>query len=104
MIYHIIGDQETVTGFAFAGVGGSAVADAAAADAAFTAALADPTVKILIVTEKAAQFLGDRLVEHRANANTPFVVEVSDVWNTPVKRQSLEQMIQEAVGVKLSRE
>jgi hypothetical protein len=48
--------------------------------------------------------LEDELVEHRAEATPPYLVEVADVWGTQVERKTLEEMIQEAVGVRLSRD
>ena len=46
--YHVIGDQDTVLGYRFAGVSGDVVEDAAQAQAAFEKALNDPSVTVLL--------------------------------------------------------
>ena len=49
--YHIIGDQDTVLGYRFAGVSGEAVENAEQAKTAFENALNDSGITVLLVTE-----------------------------------------------------
>ena len=51
MSYHIIGDQDTVLGYRFAGVTGDVVETEEEARTAFRAALADRSLMILLLTE-----------------------------------------------------
>jgi vacuolar-type H+-ATPase subunit F/Vma7 len=102
MSFHIIGDEDTVLGFAFAGAPGTAVASPDEARAAFANVCKQTAVQILIVTEAVSKMIDEQLVEHRAAAVPPYVVEVADVWGTKVEHKTLEEMIQEAVGVRLS--
>ncbi len=104
MSFHIIGDQDTILGFRFAGVPGTAVDSEAEARTAFEQMTAKQTVQILILTHSVADMLGDQLVEHRMQAQPPYIVEIGDIWETPVERQTLEQMIQEAVGIRIMKD
>jgi len=104
MSFFVIGDQDTILGFRFAGVPGAAADSAEDARTALGEVTRLASCQILIVTQKVAQMLDAELTEHRLNCQPPFVVEVGDVWDTPVARKGLEQMIHEAVGIRIVRE
>jgi V/A-type H+-transporting ATPase subunit F len=104
MSFHILGDRDTILGFRFAGVTGSAVETQAEAQAAFRRAVAGGQYQILILTQKVAQLLDAEATAHRLAARPPYLVEVPDIWGTRVPRKSLERMIQEAVGIRIGRE
>ena len=104
MVYHVIGDEDTVLGYRFAGVGATVAEDEDAARAAFHDVLASGSCRILMLTRPVAAMLERELTEHRLTAQPPFVVEVGDIWNTPVPHKSLEQLIYEAVGIRIVRE
>ena len=101
MAFHIIGDQDTVLGYRFAGVTGSVVGNADEARTAFAAAVADRSNQILVLTEQAEELLGAEVTKHRLAAEPPFLVVVGDIAGTRVARRSLEQTIQEAVGIRI---
>jgi vacuolar-type H+-ATPase subunit F/Vma7 len=104
MVFHIIGDEDTIVGYRFAGVTGTPVSDAAAASRAFGEALSDKQCRVLLLTEQVADWIEAEVVAHRLKAVAPYIVEVGDVWETKVARRSLEEMIQEAVGIKIVHE
>ena len=104
MGFHIIGDRDTILGFRFAGVSGSAVATAEQATTAFRRAVTSGQYEILILTESVGQWLPTELLEHRLSGKAPFIVEIGDMWGTVVPRRSLEDLIQEAVGIKIVKE
>lgn len=101
MSFHIIGDKDSLMGFAFAGVEGDAVESPEEAREAFAAVRRKGIARILIVTAPVADMIEEELIEHRLSCQPPFIVEVNDLWNTPVERRTLEQMIYEAVGIRL---
>jgi len=100
--YHIIGDQDTVLGYRFAGVSGDVVEDAAQAQAAFEAALNDPSVTVLLVTEAVEDMIPDIVMRHRMAAKPPYLAVVQDIWGPRGGRKSLQELINEAVGIRLS--
>ena len=103
MSYHIIGDQDTVLGYRFAGVTGDVVETEVEARAAFRAALADRSLMILLLTEAVEDMLGAEVTAHRMAAIPPYVTIVQDIWGPRGNRRSLQELIGEAVGVKIAR-
>lgn len=100
--YHIIGDQDTVLGYRFAGVSGDVVEDAAQAKAAFEKALNDPSVTVLLVTEAVEDMIPELVMRHRMAAKPPYLAVVQDIWGPRGGRKSLQELINEAVGIRLS--
>ena len=101
MAFQIIGDQDTVIGYRFAGVTGVSVDTAEEARRAFREALAARAHKILLLTEQVEQMINQEVTEHRLTSSPPFVVIVKDIAGTQVKRKSLEATIYEAIGIKI---
>ena len=101
MAFHIIGDQDTVLGFRFAGTTGAAVETQEQARDALTEALGDKRCQILLLTEVVEDMLESEVTKHRLTAAPPYIVVVSDIAGTPFRRKNLEQTIQEAVGIRI---
>ena len=99
--YRIIGDGDTVLGFSFAGVDGVVAADRETALPAFQEALKAPGLVVLILTEKVAALLDAEVTAHKFSGERPYVATIQDIWGSRPGRKSLEQLIFEAVGVKL---
>jgi V/A-type H+-transporting ATPase subunit F len=113
--YFFIGDAELVTAFRFVGIDGVAVPDAAAALAAFrrltegwdeTAGAVLPGVRggaescrVLILTEEAADWLGDVLIRWQLSDRYPLVVEIPGILGRLPGRKTLVDSIREAIGV-----
>jgi len=103
MSFHIIGDEDTVVGFRFAGVTGSPVETADEALKAFQRVVTEGDCSILALTERVESMLERETTEHRLAASPPYLVVVKDIWGTKTKRKSLETLVHEAVGVKIMR-
>jgi len=99
--FHIISDQDTVLGFRFAGVAGTAVASPEEAAAAFAGAKARPTVRILLLSEQVEAWIEAEVTAHRLLAQAPFVVVLESIWGPQGERKSIEAMIYEAVGIRI---
>jgi vacuolar-type H+-ATPase subunit F/Vma7 len=102
MAFHIIGDQDTVLGYRFAGVTGRAVATPDEARQAFGEALGDPRQRILLLTERVERLLADEVTAHRLEATPPYIVVIEDIWGADGQRQSLQDLIYEAVGIRIA--
>ena len=100
--YHIIGDQDTVLGYRFAGVSGDAVEDAAQAKTAFENALNATDVTVLLITEAVEDMIPDVVMKHRMAAKPPYLAVVQDIWGPRSGRKSLQELINEAVGIRIS--
>jgi V/A-type H+-transporting ATPase subunit F len=111
MDYFFIGDPELVTAFRFVGIGGKAVADAAEARAAFlrvtrgwdeTAGAVLPGgegCRVLIITEEAADWLGDLLIDWQLSDRYPLIVEIPGILGRLPGRKTLVDSIREAIGI-----
>ena len=90
-------------GFAFAGIPGSTAETPEEAHRNFAAVTNRSDLRVVIVTEQVAEWIDADLTDHRLSTRPPFVVEIPDIWNTPVERRSLETLIQEAVGIRITK-
>ncbi len=99
--FHIIGDQDTVLGYGFAGVTGDVVSTQAEAREAFQRQLTRKEPGVLLLTEKVEGWLAEEVKAHRLSAQPPYLAIVGDLWSVPGKRRSLESMIAEAVGIRM---
>lgn len=99
-VYHIIGDADTVLGYRFAGVSGTVVENAEQARAALKRALAEHR-GILLITEAIEEALSEEVTAHRLRAAAPFLTVVEDIWGKRGKRRSLQDVIYEAIGIRL---
>jgi len=99
--FFCIGDVDSCTGFSLAGVEGEAPEGAEEALDAFEAALCDPDVSILIITEEIAIWLQDRITDHRISGGRPMVVEIPGNLSDEFRSSSLMESIRQAIGISL---
>jgi V/A-type H+-transporting ATPase subunit F len=116
MDYYFIGDAELVTAFRFIGIDGIAASNAGTARSAFlrmtrgwdeTAGAVLPVAsaggsggcRVLILTEEAADWLGEDLTQWQLAGEYPLVVEIPGIQGRQSGRKTLVDSIREAVGV-----
>jgi V/A-type H+-transporting ATPase subunit F len=109
--YYFIGDPELVTAFRFVGVNGTAVLKAEDARAVFlkitqgwdeAAGAVLPTAescRVLILTEEAADWLGELLTDWQLSGRYPLVVEIPGTMGRLEGRKTLVDSIREAIGI-----
>jgi len=95
----VIGDEDTVVGFRFAGVRGTVVEDAERASRALAEAVARADA-VLIIPEAIAELIREEIDELRFGATVPLVVEVPGREGYAGSVPSLFRLIREAVGIK----
>ena len=101
MKYHVIGDEDTVLGFRYAGVTGDAVEDAESAARALEGVLRRPDISILILTDAVADLIRDEVNDVRFRRTKPLVAEIPGPSGPADSRQDLLTLIREAVGIKV---
>ncbi len=101
MAYHIIGDVDTVLGYRFAGIEGVAVSTQEEAREAFSRATASGEGGILLVTEDVESMIEELVTAHRVSAREPYLAVVPGIWGAKRGRKSLQQLINDAVGIKI---
>ena len=104
MAFHILGDQDTVLGYRFAGVTGTVVENDIDARRAFAEVRKSGQARVLLLTERVEQWLEDAVTEHRLSAEPPFVVVIEELGGPVGHRKTAEQLIYEAVGIRIVKE
>lgn len=61
----------------------------------------DPEIGVLIMTEEAVETVGDEVNQVLYQASRPMIVRIPGPGGPLAQRRSLQQLIQEAVGIKL---
>jgi len=101
MKFFVIGDEDTVLGFRYAGVEGAVVRTAEEARDALARAVRAPGAGIIIINDAVAESIREDVSKIRFEAKEPLVVEIPGPSGPAVQRISLAKMIQEAVGIRL---
>jgi V/A-type H+-transporting ATPase subunit F len=101
MKYFVIGDEDTVLGFKYAGVEGTVVKNADEARDAFAKAVKSAGVGIIIINDAIAESIRRDVNKVRFEAKEPIVVEIPGPTGPAMERMSLTMMIQQAVGIRL---
>ncbi len=104
MVFYCIADEDTVRGFRLAGIAGEAVASSAQAAAALERAAGRPEVGVVILTLGVAAGIRQQVDRIRMEREQPLVLEIPWPDAPGIKRKSLRQFMQEAVGIGIGSE
>lgn len=104
MKFHCIADEDTVQGFRLAGIEGVAVDTAAAAEQAVRRAAENPDIGILILTDLVAADIRPLVDDIRVNRLRPLIAEIPGPDGPMPGRKTLQQLVQEAVGIRIGQE
>ena len=101
MRFLAIGDEDTCLGFRLAGIETVSVTTAEQAASALDRARRRSDLQIVILSERVAESIRDRVSQIRVDARRPLLVEVPDAHGPMEGRKALLQVIGEAVGLKV---
>jgi V/A-type H+-transporting ATPase subunit F len=101
MRYYVIGDEDTVLGFGMVGVDGTAIRNAQEAEEAFTNALADEGIGIIIITERASDLIREHVDTYLFTEKFPLIVEIPDREGPVPGKPRIREMVNKAIGIKL---
>ncbi len=104
MKFHCIADEDTVRGFRMAGIDGEAVATVAEAEQAVRRAAENPSIGILILTDLVAADIREIVDEIRVERTRPLIAEIPGPGGPMPGRKTLQQLVQEAVGIRIGQE
>jgi V/A-type H+/Na+-transporting ATPase subunit F len=102
MKFFCIGDDDTAMGFRLAGIPTRSATTAEHAQAAVSEALAQGDCGILIITERLADAIRPRIEAIRSEREDPLIVEIPGAEGPLPGRKSLRDLVQEAVGMRIS--
>ena len=101
MKYSIIGDEDTVLGFAIVGISGMVAINAEEAMEAFTEILKDRDICIIIITEKVADMIRSTVDKYLFTESFPLIVEIPDRHGRDPSRPGIKEMVNTAIGIKV---
>ena len=99
MTFFCIADEDTVLGFRLAGIAGQAVATPVETLTAIEEALAKPDYGIIIITQRMALGIREKIETIRFERDRPLIVEIPGPDGELPGRKNLRQFVQEAVGI-----
>ena len=102
MHYYVIGDEDAVLGFGMVGVRGTTVESADQAKEAFQSCLEGGDVGIVLITERVAELIRPTVDGFVFTRNFPLIVEIPDRSGELSGRRGIREMVNEAIGIKLS--
>jgi V/A-type H+-transporting ATPase subunit F len=101
MDFYVVADEDTVVGFRYAGVEGIIVDSPEDAGRELDRLAAEKAELIVIITERLANQLRERINEIRYEGELPLVVEIPGPEGHDPDAPSLTKMIREAVGIRI---
>ena len=112
MEYFVIGDEDTVLGLGMAGVRGRTVNNMEQAerlcervvmikDAAFSEAIKDRTVGIIIITEAVADLIRSLVDKYIFTQSFPLIVEIPDRTGRLAGKPGIRELVNRTIGLKL---
>ena len=101
MRYFIIGDEDAVLGFGLVGVEGTVAASVAQAREAFSEAIEQSDIGIIIITERAADLIRPQVDQFIFTRNFPLIVEIPDRQGSLAGKPGIREMVNQAIGIKL---
>lgn len=101
MKYYIIGDEDAVLGFGMVGVKGEVARNAAEAEHAFTSAIEDKNIGIIIITECIAELIRPLVDKYVFSETFPLIVEIPDRKGRLSGKAGIRELVNEAIGIKL---
>jgi V/A-type H+-transporting ATPase subunit F len=101
MRYFIIGDEDAVLGFGLVGVAGAVVRSTAQARDAFSQAMEQSDIGIIIITERTADLIRPQVDQFIFTRNFPLIVEIPDREGPLAGKPGIREMVNQAIGIKL---
>ena len=100
-MYLISDNVDTLTGMRLAGVDGVVVHERQELKTAIELAMNDPTVGIILLTEKFGREFPDLINEIKLERTMPLLIEIPDRHGTGRKKDFITAYVNEAIGLKL---
>ena len=101
MRYFIIGDEDAVLGFGLVGVAGAVASSVPQAQEAFSAAMEQSDIGIIIITERVADLIRPQVDRFIFTRNFPLIVEIPDRKGPLAGKPGIREMVNQAIGIKL---
>jgi V/A-type H+/Na+-transporting ATPase subunit F len=97
----VIGHSEAVLGFSLVGLAGQVATTSAEVNQALDAALVNPDIGIVVVTNDVAGLITSRMNQLKLRREIPLVVEIPGPAGVSEDQPSLDELVFRAIGVKV---
>lgn len=104
MKFFCIGDEDTVRGFRLAGIEGHVVTNPLEAETALQQVVRRRDAGVVIITDAVAAEIRPQVDAVRLECERPLLVEIPGPQGPTAGRKTLRQLVQEAVGIRISQE
>lgn len=104
MKFYCIGDEDTVRGFRLAGVEGRVVTTDQEAEEALQAASQRSDIGVVMINDVVAAGIRAQVDTVRLESEQPLLVEIPGPQGPLAGRKTLRQLVQEAVGIRITEE
>lgn len=102
MRYFLISDNhDTLVGMRLAGIEGVIVHSRDSVRDAITEAMNDPSIGILLISEKCAGLCSDLIKDLKLSVKSPLLVEIPDRHGTGRTPDSITRYIRESIGIRI---
>jgi len=102
MRFHLISDNiDTSMGMRMCGIEGVVVHEKDEVTAALQAAMDDPDIGIVLMTERLVSLCPELVYEIKLNRRTPLIVEIPDRHGSGRAKDSITKYVRDAIGVKV---
>ena len=104
MKFYCIGDEDTVRGFRLAGIEGQVVSTDEEAQEALQAASNRSDIGVVMINDVIAAGIREQVDTLRLESEQPLLVEIPGPEGPLAGRKTLRQLVQEAVGIRITEE
>jgi len=101
MNYFVLGDEDTVLGFSLVGVNGLVVSEESEIGELFDRVLANEEIGIIIITERVANRIREKVESLQFRGEFPLVVEIPDRTGYEKEKPPLRDLINRVIGIRL---
>lgn len=102
MRFHLISDNvDTIVGMRLAGIDGDLVHEELEVQAALRAAVDQPDVAVILMTERLVSLCPDLVYDLKLNRKRPLIVEIPDRHGNGRTKDSISRYVREAIGLRI---
>lgn len=100
-MYLISDNVDTLTGMRLAGVQGVVVHQENEINQELDKVLKDTEIGVLLITEKIANMVNERVMDIKLNSQIPLIVQIPDRHGSDRGLDSITKYVQDAIGLKI---
>ena len=103
MTFFVLGDEDVILGFQFIGIKGKIIENNEDAILEFDNAINGSygNIGVLLITEKVASMIEEKLMNWQLSGNYPLIVEIPDMEGHLTGKKTMLDSIREAIGIQI---